>query len=344
MKVYFFILLFALFLVLPASSVSLKSSSDGGVEIRDGSSLVRFKDRGILIRTPVFSFGSISGGGLLSLLDDPYSSSSLNPSFSTLSQSSREVGTEVVVSKLHLFSFFGERDGGGVLYDGELLDLALVWGGEGEDTDYQKDSLLRTGMKTLWGVGRLEKDRAFSLTVIASASGFKSFSLLVLSSVKYSSIDAAAGFGRTQAFSPEAGAWYRYMRAGISTGGVEIIHELRLGGEPVYLREYRDYEYSVTGKLSLGGVLLKSSITKSFLSGREKREEKMSLTWKELTVGYKNTGGRFFASFTGNRVKIEYEDGKLSVGMSHVFSSDDISVDFNITSEGRISWSVTYSG
>lgn len=342
MKAVFTVLLLFLLLTLPLSAVSYTFSSTGDVQIKDGSSTMKVREDGLVIKTPLFSFGSMEEGGIIALLDNPFSSFSLAPSFSIISHDSDIIGSDLCVFDFHLFSFFGKRRGMGVLYDSSALSLGFVFGGKTEDSDYQKDVTLRTDRDTLWGIGEYRSGDCFRLRAVASLSSYRSFSFLFSSSFKFSVLDFAFGYGHTQAFSHSSKKWYTYLRMGIKDEKAEITHELRLARAPVYLREYRDYEYNFTARLTLGDFILKSSISKSFTGGEEKRGGRISITWKWWTFGYKEDSRSLYAAFSKDNVSLEYEDRKLNIEITEDFGRDDISAVFKITSSKRMSWIVTY--
>lgn len=342
MKSVFTVLLLSLFLILPLGALSYTFSSLGEMEVRDGAYRVGVREDGLIIKTPLFSFGSLEEGGIIALLDNPYSSFSLVPSFSIASPDCGIIGSELSVFDFHLFSFFGKRRGMGVLYDTSSLSLGLVFGKKSEDCDYQKDITMRTGTDTFWCIGEYRSGDDFHLRAIASMSDYRGFSFLMVSSFRVSVIDFAFGYGHTQAFSSGAQNWYSYLKMGIKNEKAEITHSIRLARAPIYLREYRDYEYNFIGRLTFGDYILKTSISKRFLCGEEKREARFSITWKWLSFGYRQDKGSIFASFKKDNVSLEYENGKLNIAIKQDFGRANISAVFKITSTSRMSWEVTY--
>lgn len=304
--------------------------------------MVRILENGLSIKTPLFSFGSMEEGGIIALLDDPYSSFSLAPSFSAASPDSVIIGSDLCVFDFHLFSFYGKRRGMGVLYDSSSLSLGFVAACKAEDCDYQKDVTMRTDRNTLWGIGEYRSGDALRIRAVASVCGYRGLSFLLSTSIRVSVLDFSFAHGHTQAFSSSAKKWYTYLRIGIKDEKVEITHVLKLARAPLYLRQYRDYEYSFAGKFTFGDFILKSSISKSFTDGKERREERVSLTWKWVTLGCRGDNGSLIASFRKDNVALSYEDGKLNVEIKQDFGRNDISVVFRLSSDSIMRWTVTY--
>ena len=341
MKVIFSFLIGFFLFVSVLSAFSLSSSSTGRLRISGEEGNAAFTRNGLLLKTDVVSFGSVSGGGIINLIDNPYSSSSVLPSFS-LSSSQSVTGTAVHLSRFTLFSFYGERDGAGLSYDGSELDVTLLYASAGEDGSFQKDRVRRTDSSTLWAALSYEWKKHMKLTVLGSMNTEGGFSALFNASLTLSSLSISYGTGRVQAFLDAGKPWYSSISLSIDDERFEIEHRIFLSRTPVYLREYRDYEYRVKGKLVLGEFSLSDSITKTFLSGRTEREEKASLSWRAFTLGYKRSTDSFYASLEEGGVDAVWEEGKLTVTLTQVFTRGNVTITMKISSKGTVSWVLTY--
>ena len=341
MKVIFSFLIGFFLFVSVLSALSMSSSSSGRIRISGGEGSAAFRKDGLLLKTGVVSFGSVSGGGIISLIDNPYSSSSVLPSFS-LSSSKAVTGTALHVSRFTLFSFYGERDGAGLSYDGSAFDVTLLYAQAGEDGSFQKDRVRRTDSSTLWSALSYEWKEYVKLTLLGSMNEKGSFSSLFNASLTLSSLSVSYGMGRVQAFLDSSKPWYSSLSLSIDDERFEIEHRIFLARTPVYLREYRDYEYRVKGKLYLGEFSLSDTITKTFLSGRTEREEKTSLSWRAFTLGYKRSTDSFYASMEEGGVEAVWEDGKLTVTLTEVFTRGNITITMKISSKGTVSWVLSY--
>lgn len=340
MKVFFLTLILFILVVTPASSLSYSIHSDGTVDLRDiGFSCSVSRDR-FVIKTPLFAFGAVEEGGIIYALDHPFSTGSLSPSLSSYSSSSREGGAAFCYKGFTLFSFFGERDGGGVIWDGGKWKTGALYASPGEDTVYQKNTILRTDRSSLWLFGVYEGEY-ISGRVMSSLATLRYFSPLFSVSLKLPFLSVTYGLGAVQAFSGRADGWESFIAASLSSSSFSVTHELRLKRDPVYIGEYRDYEYRIKARMTGGDFFLSDSVTKSFTDGRTKREERIELGWRGLTIGLDAEKRTFFASITEGGADITWNDGKAGVKITKTIEGGSGAFSFSLSSSGVSSWIYT---
>lgn len=342
MKVILLVVLLFLFPAVPAPSMSFSAYSDGTVGVRDDGMTVIISREELLVKMPCFSFGAMGDGGLISVLDHPFSSSSLSPSFSPAKSGKKAVGSCVSYGGFFLFSFFGERGGAGVLYEGERWKAGAVYASPGDDEEYQTEVHLRTDRHTFWLLG--EYDGTYlSARVMSSLSGRGYFSSLFRASVKLSGITLTYGRGNVQAFSAGADGWQSMLSASVRSESFSITHTLRYARAPVYIRQYRDYEYRIRGKLRIGPVILSDSVTKTFISGKTKRSEKIALGWEGITIAWNTESGSLSCTLSGGGADVEWGDGKLSVQIRRTISNGNGAFTFSLSSSGSSEWIYTFT-
>ena len=105
------------------------------------------------------------------------------------------------------------------------------------------------------------------------------------------------------------------------------------------LKEYRDYEFSFSGKLKIGEVYLSSSLNKSFIDGREKRENRLTLGYSYYRVGYKDG---LFLSFEKDGLSVEYSGGVIAVSYLMTFESDSLTMKFSFSNKNTLNWTMKY--
>ncbi len=341
MKVILSLLVFLLFIPVRLSSFSLSATSSGTVEIKGDGTVIKFGTDEVLIKSPSFNFGDMEDGGIIAALNSPYSSYSLLPSFSLYSPSSRIFGSSVILDhRLHLFSFLGERKGAGVVWKENSFTLSLLYGTPRKDGVYQTKGVERTKSHTLWALGEYALGKVFYIRGMASLASMRVFSFSVLSSVSFSLFTITLGRGRVQAFTAVKNSWMNYAAVEIKGEDFEIKHELKMEDDPVYLREYRDYEYNMNAKLTLWSVTLTSTIKKTFTSGREKREERINIIWGPFTVGYKRSTNSLYLKLERNGIKIEYEDEVMSIAVTSRFEEGRVAVTTEISSKRVMKWTL----
>lgn len=340
MKVFFLTMLILVFVALPAASLSYSIKSDGTVGLAcDGITCVVSRES-ILIKHPSFSFGAVGDGGIIHYLDHPFSSASLSPSFSSFSLSKRETGSAFRLNGFTFFSFFGERDGAGIMYEGGRWKAGAVYASPAEDTTYQKKPLSRTDRRTLWAWGDYNGEY-LSARVVTSISGKFLFSTLFIAALKIPSLEVSYGHGSTASFSENADGWESCLSASLSSPFFSVSHELRYARTPIYIGEYRDYEYRIRAHMEIQNFTLSDFVTKSFVSGRTKREERISLSWRSFTVGIKGEERSFFASIEENGMSFEWENGKAGVKIDRRIESGSGVFSFSLSSSGVSSWIYT---
>lgn len=342
MKVLFLIALLFLFPTRPAPSLSFSVCSDGTVGIKDDGIIINVSPDEFSLELPLFSFGAMEKGGIISSFDHPFSSASLSSSFSSAGSGSRTVGSCVSYGGFSLFSFYGERDGAGVLYEGENWKAGVVYASPQEDRDYQKNIHLRLDCRTLWAVGEYE-GQLISARVMSSVTEKGSFNSLIRISLRLSCITFSFGRGKLQAFSLDADGWDRELSCKISNDFFSVSHSLRYAPDPVYLREYRDYEYRIRGSLKAGDFSFSDSVTKTFTDGRTKRSEKLEFSWKEVSLAWKRESGSFLLSISRDGASVEWEKGKLSVSIERSIMNSKGSFTFFLSSSGKSGWFYTYT-
>ncbi len=339
MKVILSLIVVLILSPLCLSSFVVYTPFSGSVEIKGEGTIFKFGTDEALIKSPSFNFGDLEDGGVIAAINNPYSSFSLLPSFSSYSSSSRIFGSGITLSgSLHLFSFLGERKGLGVVWKENSFALALLYGTPGKEKVYQTKGINRTGSHTLWVITEYSMAEVFSIRGMASMADADAFSFSFLSSVSFSYFKITLGQGRVQTFSHASNLWMNYMAVEINSGDFRIKHELKMEDEPVYLREYRDYEYSVEGRIMLYSVTLSSSIKKTFQSGREKREERINLSYSYFTLGYKRSTDSVYIKFEKDGLEVEYEDGELSLGYTYLFEEEKTAIETVISSKGTMKW------
>ncbi len=342
MKVILLVVLLILLPAVPAPSSSFSAYSDGTVGVKDDGMTLLVSREELLVKTPHFSFGAMGEGGIISVLDHPFSSASLSPSFSPAGNGNRTVGSCVSYGGFFLFSFFGERGGAGVLYEGERWKAGAVYASPGNDDGYQKEVHLRTDRHTFWVLG--EYDGTYLVgRVMSSISGKGYFSSLLQAGVKLSAVTLTCGRGNVQAFSDGADRWQSMLSASIRSDSFSITHTFRYASEPVYIREYRDYEYLIRGKLRIGDFILSDSVTKSFTSGKTKRSEKIVLEWNGISLGWNTGSTGVLCTLSNGGVDVEWEEGKLSVQIRRAIESGNGRFTFSLSSSGSSEWIYTYT-
>ncbi len=342
MKVIFLTFFLFVLSVTPASSLSYSVHSNGTVDLRDGEiSFSVSRDR-VVIKTPLFAFGAVEEGGIIYALDHPFSSGSLSPSFSSFCSSDKEAGAAFFYKGFTLFSFFGERDGGGVTYEGGKWKAGALYASPGVDNVYQKKTILRTDRHSLWLFGAYEGD-CLSTLVMSSFGSLRSFSPLFKVSLKLPSLSLTYGYGAVEAFSAGADGWESLFGATISSSFFSVMHELRYERAPVYTGEYRDYEYRIKARIEGGDFFFSDSVTKNFTNGRTKREEKIELGWRGITIGFNAEKRTFFASVTKGGADITWDDGKAGVKITKTIESSGGAFSFSLSSSGSSSWIYTCS-
>ena len=341
MKVILSLFIFLVVISVRLSSFSLSAPSSGTVEIKGDGTVLKFGTDEVLIKSPSFNFGDMEDGGIIRAVNNPYCSFSFLPSFSLYSPSSRIFGTSIILlSRLHLFSFLGERKGAGVVWKENSFTLALLYGTPASDNIYQTKAVERTRSHTLWVGAEYRMGNVFYIRGIASLAAMRVFSFSALSSVSFSIFTITLGRGRVQAFSSVNKPWMNYASLEIKSDEFEIKHELRMADDPVYLREYRDYEYSVNARLTLCSVTLTSNIKKTFTSGREKREERINLNYGPFTIGYKRSTDSIYLKLERNGIKIEYEDKELTFSVISCFEEERVAVTTEISSKRMMKWTL----
>lgn len=342
MKEFFLTLVMFVLTVTPASSLSYSIHSDGTVDLRDGGVFCSVSRDGTVIKTPLFAFGAVEEGGIIYSLDHPFSSGSLFPSFSSYSPQGREAGAAIRYGGFTLFSFFGERDGGGVIYDGGKWKAGALYASPGEDTDYQKNTVLRTDRSSLWIFGSYD-GACLAGRMITSLAGGRSFSPLFKLSLKLPSISITYGCGEVQAFSSSSDGWKSLIAASLSSSSFSVTHELRYERTPVYTGEYRDYEYRIKARIGWGDFFFSDSVTKSFRDGRTKREERIELGWRGVAIGLDAEKRTFSASIEEGGADITWDDGKAGVKITKTIESGRGAFSLSLSSSGVSSWIYTYT-
>ena len=340
MKVFFLTLIIFVLAVTPAPSLSYSIHSDGTVDLGDGElSFTASRNRAV-IKSPLFAFGAVEEGGIIYSLDHPFSSGSLSPSFSSYSKSSREAGSAFFYKGLTLFSFFGERDGGGVIIEGGKWKTGALYASPGEDNDYQKKKDLRLDRSSLWLFASYEGDWIKG-RVMSSLSSLSSFSSLFRVSLLLPSLSLTYGRGAVQAFSGSADGWESLIAATLSSSSFSVTHELRYERTALYRGEYRDYEYRIKARISAGDFVFSDSVVKNFTSGRTKREEKIELGWRGIRIGFDAEKRTFYASISEGGADITWDDGKAGVKITRTIERDGGVFSFSLSSSGVSSWIYT---
>ncbi len=338
MKVVFLVFLIFFIFVTPVLPFSFIQSSKGVIEIKENNSSFRFGINGISVKTPSFCFGTIEDGGIIALLDSPHSSYTLSPYF-TLSSEDKTMGALFSLPYVNIFSFLGDRDGIGVEYKKGTLLLSLIYGSPAEDGDIQKERLRRRDGHTIWGTASYIWDGMLSFRVMSSFNNLSSFSLFFSSSLSFSVFTLSFSSGRIEAFSSGDKEWQNHYSLKINTASFSSEHSLYMGRDPIYLKEYRDYEFSFSGKLKIGELYLSSSLNKSFVDGREKRENRLTLGYSYYRVGYKDG---LFLSFEKDGLSVEYSGGVLAVSYLMTLESDSITMKFSFSNKNTLNWTMKY--
>lgn len=341
MKVVFLVFLMSFIFITPALPLSFTQSSNGVIEIKEMNFTSRADRNGILVKTPSFNFGSIEDGGLIALLNNPHGSYSLVPSFS-LSSEKKTLGVELSFPYFLVFSFLGGRDGFGVQYKKNTFSITLIYGSAGNDEDIQKKAVERRDKSTLWCIASYIWKGKLSLRGMASLSAFSSLSLFIRSSLTFSFFTLSFSSGRVEAFSSASKPWQNHYSFKIKTESFSSEHELSMSSEPIYVNEYRDYDFSFKGKLILGDFSLSTFVRKSFLEGKESRKEEIILSLYDVSVGYRDEKKSFFISYERNGLKVAYEKEKITIDYSFTLDTENVAITFSISSEKTLKWSIKY--
>lgn len=341
MKVVFLVFAILFIFITPAFPLSFTQSSTGVIEIKGMNFLGRAARNGILVKTPSFNFGSIEDGGIIALLDNPHASYTLVPYFS-LSAEDKTLGSGLSFSHFSLFSFLGDRDGLGLQYKTGTFSLTFIYAGKAEDDDIQKEAVLRRDRSSLWGIASYIWNGKLSLRAMASLSSFSSLSLFFRSSLKFSVFTLTFSSGRVEAFSSKSKNWQNHYSLKIKTPSFEGEHKLSMGRDPIYVYEYRDYDFSFKGRLTLGVFSLSSSVDKRFIEGKESRKEEITLSIYDISIGYRDEKKTFFVRYEKNGLKVEYEKGKMTLDYSFVLETEDVTMTYSISSEKTLNWSIKY--
>ena len=341
MKVVFSVLFFMAIILIPALSISVNVSSSYDWEISGDDFLFKAGKNGILFKSPSFSFGNISSGGIIHMLDNPYSTISFKPAFYKYKKSSALYGASWNINeKMCLLSFSGERDGVGFSYDSDRLSLLFVSVLSSVDLDYQKSTVLRRNTAVSYLASQYRM-KYFSLFVLSSLSSLYSFNALFRLSLSFSLFSLQYGRGRVQSLISVENPYYSYFSFKIESDVYFFRNELRLMNDPIYINQYRDYEYTAESRLKILNAVLSVKTEKTFTSGKEKRNEIFSLFWNGFTFGWKSSGASFFAQYEKDRIKIDYTDGALSIRVGLAVNSDAFTIEMSFSSKKMMAWTIS---
>lgn len=289
MKVVFVVFIIFFLSLFSLSSISIELNSVGVCGFSSPLNKISLKEDNLAIKTAYFSFGSIGQSGLFGLIEDPFISASLTPSI-TASKKETFYETDSFITVFNLFGtsqFFVSNRGLGFSSSFERFSVSSLYVSKEEDYRYQTKRINRIDEDRIWTLFSFTYPN-IKLLVLSSLSSFSSFSVMAKASISFSIFTFSFGKGRVKAITQNSKEWDMYYGLEIKNEELSYLSEVKMKEEPKYLDEYRDYEYKLNVKLSLGDFVFKNTIKKSFLDGKIKRSEDFSISYKWISATLKN--------------------------------------------------------
>lgn len=311
--------------------------SENKIEFKNNEEKIVYnaQNNSISIDTSFLKYGGVGDAGLTYLSSSPFSSSSLIPQ---ISQSNKE--TIVILSPLYLID--GRRKAFGLFFYNDFFSLNSMIAEGIEDNSYIKESLFRTDLPTLW-VGIEGKYNRFKVRFLSSVSSDFVCSSLFFINVGFSIFSFSYGKGKIESYSGEENEWENMYCLKLEGECFKTEHTLYYSDEPFYSFSYRDLMYKAYSELKLGDFVFIDSLEKRFGDGKEKRKERFSVKYDNVTIGFDTANGLFF-SFKRNSVKVDYENGKTILTVVFSFEKNGNKVEIEFSNSNKTSIKVAISG
>lgn len=335
MKVFFlFVLVLSHSFLLFGYTLTL---SENKIELKIDEEKIIYDARNssVSIDTSLLKYGGVGEAGLSYLSSSPFSSSSLIPQ---ISQSNKE--KIVILSPFYLID--GTRKAFGFFFYNKVFSFNSMVAEAKEDTSYIKKSLYRTNLPTLW-LGIETKYNRVKVRFLSSISSDFSLSSLIYINAGFSIFSFSFGKGKIESYSGEEDRWENMYSLKMEGECFKTEHTLYYSDEPFYSFSYRDVMYTSYSVLEVGDFVFIDSLEKSFINGKEKRKESLSIKYENLAVGFDTSKGVFF-SLVCDGVKIDYEKGKPTLTIVFSFKNENKSVEIEISNSNKTSIKVAISG
>ncbi len=335
-------LFFLLVSVMPLPALTFSYTSGGAVSAEGENALLSFSSETFLIRTDLVSFGSMAGGGILAAIDDPFSSYSITPYFSSLRFSSGMSAAAFSPGNFTFFSFSGKRNGAGASWKGKNMTASLLFASSADDSDVQKEPLLRLNRSVIWGAVEYKGNSLFSFRLLSSLTEWHSLSLSLRTAIHIRPFSVSFGHGRVQAFAKEGNPWCTFFSVTLDENGFCITHTLKMGREGLYVGEYRDYEYLIEAKLKAGSITFFDKVKKSFTAGKTGRRETIGISWRDFTLSWTENDG-FSLALRKDGVSVSMDEGGLDVVLSGTLDSGSVSLSFSLDESRFSRWKISWT-
>lgn len=311
--------------------------SENKIELKVDEEKVTYNTQNncITIDASFIKYGGVGEAGLSYLSSSPFSSSSLIPK---ISQSNKE--KIVILSPFYLIE--GRRKAFGFFFSNEMVSFNSMLAEGKEDNSYIKESLYRTNLPTLW-IGIEGKYNRFKARFLSSISSDYASSSLLFINIGFSIFSFTFGKGNIESYSGEENEWENMYSLKMEGENFKTEHTLYYADEPFYSFSYRDIMYKIYSEFKSGDFIFIDSVEKHFVDGKEKRKERLSFKYKNITVGFDTTNGLFF-SLDRDGVSLDHEKGKTALIVSFSFGNEDKRVEIEISNSNKTSIKVALSG
>lgn len=331
-----FSFLMALRFPIGASYYSISSSSNK-VRIGNGESKVVLEGKNFLVDTPHIKVGTSASINLLQMIEEPFILSPVTPPL--IREGESRLTSKIFIVIFKSFSIFSFSRGGGLSFFKENFSFSAIYQKGIKDSSYQKNSLDRLDRDCSWFMFNMEYP-SIELRTILSLSQMSKLSGLIRLSVKYNIFEVGLGRGRIQLLTKKENVWDSYLSLQIKDEALSASYELYIKDKPIYQGEFRDYDYNSSVTFNFREIQLKNTTKKSFISGKEKREEKISIKWRCFTLGTKDLDSLFFI-LESEKVKVEIAPDELSVKIERMVENDKIKFSLELSNKKPFSFEVT---
>lgn len=271
--------LFIFVLCLPSYSIVFDT---GNIGLDSNDTSLNLGVWGMKIDSPFYSFGQVDTSGDIARINNPHHIYSKGLYFS-LPKKDASLFASTIHWREYWFAFlYGERNGGGVGYEGKDIRAFLYSFMKGSDGEIQKSYIDRKDLNVLYLGVEGEKD-IFSFSSLFSITDTLFISSMIKGGIDVMNTRINVGYGRLQSLLKDSKDWETSFEVSLYKDDNEVTFSLLLSSLPVYISSYRSLSFSSKGVMKVGKVKMESETKRNFVKGKEDVDASFSIScsiWK----------------------------------------------------------------
>ena len=286
---------------------------------------ISYQNERISFRLMNVSYGDVGSSGTLSLISDPYSSSTFKPSVKAFSSNGGISGTVYKKDSISLFSTTDYRYGIGLYYGRNNLESVIYYAGKTIDESLYGTSTRNMLEQNVLYLGISYNKSNCSGVFLSSISDILTFDSFVSFAYKGNLLDISLKMGNVAEYKKRKESKELDCALTVKNEHALIGFEYVHYGKAMYSGEVRPYDISLDFSFELGAIKFGGMRTiKTNRKGIVSNSSKLSVEYRVMKITYQD--GEMSLAMKFDDIAFSISKDNVSVTVNKVFENETIRV------------------